>query len=472
MGQEINTSHFSARDFANFAEHLREETTLLEHWFKEGRLDESTGIGGFELEAWLVDEAMRPSPVNAALIERVGGDLVVPELACFNLELNGSPQQLRANALSAMRDDLQKTWNICNRCAEPLGARLVMIGTLPTACEAEFNLANMSSMKRYEALNEQVLKLRGGKPLTLDIQGYDHLRTEHANLMLEAATTSFQIHLQVAPQEAARFYNAAKLLSAPMVAIAANSPYLFGRDLWAETRIPLFEQAVSVEGPNSPNRVSFGFGYLSESLFECFALNRDVFPILLPKALSDDPTELSHLRLHNGTIWRWNRPLIGFDAAGAPHLRIEHRVVPAGPSVIDCIANAALFFGAVAMYGRCTEPPEARLEFKQARDNFYKAARDGLAAKIRWLDGREIAISEVLASEVLPMARKGLERFDLDGADIETFLGVIEGRLRTGLNGAAWQRAYVARHGADMQALTHAYLEGQCSGCPVHEWSL
>lgn len=470
MGQEISTTHFRKRDFTAFAAHLRAETELLQRWFREGRLAAVTGVGGFELEAWLVDEQMRPAPVNEALIARLGSDLVVPELARFNLELNGAPRRLEGKALGAMRDDLQATWDTCNRNAAALGAELVMIGTLPSASEAQFNLDNMSSMKRYEALNEQVLKLRGGKPLALRIDGRDRLRTRHANLMLEAATTSFQIHLQVAPAEAARFYNAAKILSAPMVAVSANSPYLFGHDLWAETRIPLFEQAVSVAGPDSPNRVSFGVDYLRESLFECFAINRNEFPILLPKAMSDDVNELSHLRLHNGTIWRWNRPLIAFDDDGTPHLRIEHRVVPSGPTVTDCIANAALFFGAVTTLGRRPDPPEGRLAFAVARENFYRAARFGLEADIAWLDGREVPISDVLTQQLLPLAREGLASFDMDADEIDGFLGIIEARVRTGRNGAAWQRGYVARHGADMPALTHAYLSGQRTGRPVHEW--
>ncbi len=470
MGQEISTSHFSKRDFERFSARLREETALLGRWFEEGRLEERTGVVGFELEAWLVDAALRPAPLNAALIDCVGGDAVVPELARFNVELNGTPQRLQGAALSAMRADLQTMWEACNRCADGLGAQMVMIGTLPTAGEEAFVLDNMSSMKRFQALNDQVLKLRGGRPLELRIDGNESLHTVHADLMLEAAATSFQIHLQAAPSEAARLYNAARILAAPMVAVAANSPYLFGKDLWAETRIPLFEQAVSVAGPHSPERVSFGFGYAQGSLFDCFRLNMNEFPVLLPKTLSDDAGLLDHLRLHNGTIWRWNRPLIGFDADAKPHLRIEHRVVPAGPTVVDCIANAALFFGAASALGRDPDPPEQRLTFETARENFYRAARFGLDAKIRWLDGNEVAVRDLLSQVLVPLAREGLRQFDVDSDESDAFLDVIEARARSGRNGAAWQRGYVKRHGHDMPALTDAYLERQRSGRPVHEW--
>jgi len=472
MGQEIGSTTFTPQDFEWFEERVREETALLGEWFTERRLDGRGDVGGFELEAWLVDGQARPSPINSRFIECVGDDLVVPELASFNVELNGSPQALKGPALSAMQADLQKTWECCNRTAKGLEAELVMIGTLPTASEGEFNLNNMSSMKRYQALNEQVLRLRGGRPIELNIDGRDRLYTEHADLMLEAATTSFQIHLQVAPDEAARFYNAAKIVSAPMVAIAANSPFLFGYDLWDETRIPLFEQAVSVEGPFSPNRVTYGDGFLNHSLFECFETNRDAYPVLLPKSMSDDPEELSHLRLHNGTIWRWNRPLIGFDDSGTPHLRIEHRVVPAGPSVVDCIANAALFFGLVIELGRSEQPPESRIEFAVARDGFYQAAREGLNARITWLDGRTVGLRELLQEELLPLAIKGLNHYGLDAGDIRVYSEVIAGRLATGRNGATWQRDYIARHGRDMQALAQAYIERQRSGSPVHEWSV
>ncbi len=472
MGQEIASAHFSEGDFEHFAERLREETHLLDEAFANETLSPHDGIGGFELEAWLVDGELRPAPRNADLLARVDAERAVHELARFNVELNGSPRALAGTGLSAMAADLQRTWAQCDEEARGLGMRMAMVGILPSARETEFSLANMSPLKRYEALNEQVLRLRGGRPLQLDIQGRDSLRIEHANLMLESATTSFQIHLQVSPRSAARFYNAAKIASAPLVAIAANSPYLFGLDLWDETRIPLFEQAVSVEGPGSPPRVSFGTHYLERSLAESFHRNRDDYPVLLPEIIEAAPAEFAHLRLHNGTIWRWNRPLIGFEADGTPHLRIEHRVVPAGPTVLDCIANAALYFGLVKALGSREPPPERLLDHATASRNFYVAARHGLAARIRWLNGREVEVGALLEGELMALAAEGLARLDVAADDARTYLGIIAGRLATGLTGAAWQRRYVQRHGAGMQNLAAAYLERQASGSPVHEWDL
>jgi hypothetical protein len=186
--------------------------------------------------------------------------------------------------------------------------------------------------------------------------------------------------------------------------------------------------------------------------------------------MEEPPERLAHLRLHNGTIWRWNRPLIGFDADGTPHLRIEHRVVPSGPSVADCIANAALYFGAVRGLVDQPEPPEHRLLFEQARSNFYAAARDGLAAEIRWLDRRRVGVAELLRQELLPLARRGLESLGVDRDEARLWLGLIADRLRTARTGSAWQRDYVRRRGADMAGLTQAYLGHQAGGAPVHQW--
>ncbi len=472
MGQEIADSHFKPGDFEAFAERLRQETALLGKWLKSGIFRESAHVGGFELEAWLVDAEARPAAINESFLARLDNPLVVPELATFNVELNGSPSVLEGRALSRLREELDQTWSLCNQVASEWNTRLAMIGILPTVEASDLTLAHMSPLHRYHALNEQVFRLRGGRPIELDIEGRDRLQLQHSDVMLESATTSFQIHLKVNARDGGRFYNASKILSGPMVAISANSPYLFGHDLWDETRIPLFEQAVSVGGSDYSQRVTFGIRYVRESIMEYFEANRDRYPVLLPRLLEEPLESLAHLRLHNGTIWRWNRPLIGFSEAGEPHLRIEHRVVPAGPSVVDSIANAAFFFGAVCALAHQEQPPEQVLPFDAARDNFYRAARYGLAASQQWLDGSSMSAAELCRNELLPLARAGLQALGIAREERSDWLGIIEARLATGRNGAAWQRAWVARNGADMQGLTHAYLERQASGLPVHEWSL
>ena len=472
MGQEIANSCFTPEDFAAFAARLRAETELLGHWLAEGCVESGEPTGGFELEAWLVGPDMRPARRVESLLERLHDPLVVPELATFNAEINGTPRRLRDDALSSLAVELRHTLERCNATAAALDARLVLIGILPTVAPADLSVISMTPRARYRALNDRILALRHERPLILDIAGRDRLRMEWQDVMLEAAATSFQIHLKVTPDDAARVYNLSKILSAPMTAIGCNSPLLFGRDLWAETRIPLFEQAVSVGGPILEERVSFGFRYADRSIHETFQANVERYPVLLPQ-LMDEPVErLAHLRLHNGTIWRWNRPLIGFDDTGRPHLRIEHRVLPSGPSVPDCIANAALYFGAISDLIREPERPEHRLPFPHARTGFYTCARNGLDAEIHWLSGDVHPVGEILARDLLPRARRGLATLGIDRAEVDHWTGIIEQRLALRRTGSQWQRAWVQRHGPDMQGMVAAYLERQRGGRPVHEWSI
>jgi gamma-glutamyl:cysteine ligase YbdK (ATP-grasp superfamily) len=468
MGQEIDTTTFTPEDFQLFQQRLHDETALLEQWFTDGRFSEHGSIGGFELEAWLVDKAGKPAALNAELLTALDNPLVVPELAAFNFELNTDPRELQDRALQAMATDLSRTWSACRQAAAGLEAQPVMIGILPSVQQADLSVKNMSGMRRYQALNSQVFKLRHGRPLQLFIEGRETLRTTHHDVMLEAGATSLQIHLQVPASSAHRYLAAAQIISGPMVAAGANSPYLFGHDLWDETRIPLFEQAVEVGAPHK-RRVTFGNHYVRDSLLECFRENLEDYPILVPFDRDEPPEQLSHLRFHNGTIWRWNRPLIGMEN-DTPHVRIEHRVVAAGPSIGDCIANAALFYGLVLALTASTSSEE-RLTFRNARDNFYACARYGLAAEVEWFDGMRWPVHELLLA-LLPQARRALLDIGLVETDVSNYLGIIEARVRCGRNGAAWQRAWVAKHGADMTKLTLAYLEQQDSGRPVHEWTL
>jgi gamma-glutamyl:cysteine ligase YbdK (ATP-grasp superfamily) len=477
MGQEIEQTDFTRSDFTDYADNLRRETELLDIWFREAAFSTRDRTGGFELEAWLIDADARPAPVNAAFLQRLDDPMVVPELARFNVELNDHPQHLWGSALSRFEASLGATWKKCRRAAAEFDVRLLMIGILPTLRQTELTQANMSDLKRYRALNEQVLRLREGRPLELDIQGREHLKTTHGDVMLESAATSFQLHLKVQPRHAVRAYNAAQVLSAPMVAVSANSPFLFGHDLWDETRIPLFEQSVAVGGiagaSHGPlRRVTFGSGYARLSLYECFLENQQHYPVLLPMRFHEGVERMAHLRLHNGTIWRWNRPLIGFDYDGIPHLRIEHRVAPGGPTVTDVIANAAFFFGLMQAMMSAETPIETRIAFPMTRDNFYAAARHGLNAPVSWVDNHRGPLRALLLDVLLPLAKQGLALLDIDAADSERYLGIIEGRARRAATGADWQRAWVARYGTDMRALTEAYARRQQEGAPVHEWNI
>lgn len=473
MGKEIEEIRFSAEQTAQFGARLSQETGILDSWFTAGGLSEAGYVAGFELEAWLLDHNFFPLPCNEAFLKRLGYSLVVPELSRFNVELNGTPQALNGGALRRLEEELNETWRRCLAVAKELEATMMMIGILPTVREQDLSLKHISARNRYHALNQQVLEMRGGKPLELDITGQESLSLTHNSVMLEAATTSFQIHLQSPASQISRHMNASMILSAPMVALSANSPFLFGKSLWAETRIPLFEQSVATGDADHPerSRVTFGSGYLEDNPVELFRDHAQRHPPLLP-TLFDNSDELLHLRLHNGTIWRWNRLLVGFDDLKIPHLRIEHRPIPAGPTIADMIANAAVFYGATHFLARLRVPPESDLPFSKAKDNFYRAARDGLDAKLIWLDGREVDVKTLLTEEVLHMAREGLVLLEIDSEDIERYLGIARARAESGQNGAAWQRAHADACGRDFSRLTADYLALQRSGAPVHEWPL
>ncbi len=472
MGRNVTQVRFDPADYTSFRERVEAETRIFEAWWRDGQFDRSAYMGGFELEAWLVDRHYRPLPENETFLKRLADPLVVPELSRFNVELNGTAQRLAGRALRALEEELAVTWRRCQETARTLEGALAMIGILPTVSKHELTLRNISPLNRYYALNEQVLRRRGGRPIKLQVAGRERLDLTHEDVMLEAAATSFQVHLQVPADEVTRCFNASLVLAAPLVALAANSPYLFGYDLWDETRIPLFEQAVDTGDAVEPGerRVTFGQGYLETGPREYFAENVERYPPLLPAHFDSTPEELSHLGLHNGTIWRWNRLLVDFSGAGVPHLRIEHRVMPAGPTIIDMMANAAVYFGAARALAGRRVAPESELPFSAARDNFYAAARDGLQARLAWIDGRKATAAELLEHEILPLAREGLLQYRVDPEDVERYLGLAATRARTGQNGAAWQRAFTAVHGRDLSRLIAAYLEHQESGRPVHEW--
>lgn len=471
MGQEIESSQFSEYDFRKFSQSLEQETRLLAELFRNNQFVNEGNIGGFELEAWLVSLSGAPTPINNTFLNRLKNPLVVHELAAFNVEINSDPVMLKQKALTGMEGQLQATWNACREVARELSTDMMMVGILPSIQQNQLSMANMSKLNRYKALNDQIIKLREGKPLTLDICGKETIRTTHQDVMLESACTSLQLHLQVPLEKAAQAYNASILLSAPIVAVTANSPYLFGHELWDETRIPLFEQSIEL-GSNDYRRVTFGNAYIKNSLFECYEENLKHYPVLVPFRVNSELNQLNHLRFHNGTIWRWNRPLIGFDENGAAHLRIEHRVIPSGPTVTDCIANAAFYFGLVNEFSNDIDSFIEQVSFQKAKNNFYTCAKYGFLANIEWSSRGHMAVKTLLLEELIPACRRGLLKLDIAEDDIDKYLSIIEQRIETEQNGTNWQRKWVGKHGRDMNRLSCSYLERQNSGVPVHEWTI
>ncbi len=476
MGTEINQIHFKQSDYREFWARLLDETKILNGWFRDRDFDHQPGFtAGLELEAYLIDENQMPAPRNKEFLEKLDHEDVVPELAKFNFEVNAPPHAMEGAFFSATLGDIEKTWAACRSAGASLGITPVLIGILPTLPQDMLDVSSMTKAKRYQALNEAIMNIRAREPLSIAIEGRESLEYDCTDIMLEAACTSLQVHLKFNQDDAVRFYNAALIAAAPLIAASGNSPYLYGRCLWEETRIPAFEQAVLTGGIRDAqggalNRVSLGTGYLRQSFLELFLHNLS-FPTLLP-ALQAESDSLPHLRLQNGTIWRWVRPILGFEDDNRPHLRLEHRIMPAGPSLIDTVANVALCHGLILALGRREQPPEDVIPFEDARNNFYACARYGLGASIRW-GGNETTVQSLLLNHLLPAAQDALLEEGVDRDDVRRmFADILVPRLHSGRTGAAWQRGFIAYSEADFQALMERYVALQVSGAPVHEWTL
>jgi len=467
MGQEILHKHFTPADFELFSKNLNNETNLLNKLFKAGKFSSRSPVGGFEVEGCLIDANYHPAPINKEFLARFNNPLVTSELAKFNIELNNEPHALNGKAFSRFENDLQQNFKAADKAANELDARVLLTGILPTLVADDLSLKNMTNMKRYHALNDVVLNARHGKPLNMDISGADHLLLTHDSMMMESTTTSFQVHLQTPWQDAHHYYNASIIASAPTMAITANSPFLFGKQLWHETRIPVFERAIVTS--DKQQRVSFGSGFAKESILECFNENLNDFPILLPMTFDHIPEKFKHLCLHNGVVWRWNRPLIGFDEDGTPHVRIEHRILPAGPTIADMIANAVFFYGITQSLMKQLRSTNL-MSFDQAKDNFYRTAKFGLNTEIQW-GNKTVKPKALILETLLPLAREGLLDLKIDSGDIDHYLNIIANRTENGQTGAEWQIQHLKLNHCTMKQLTKDYLHQQHQGLPIHTWS-
>jgi len=342
----------------------------------------------------------------------------------------------------------------------------------------------LSANARYRVMNEQIFAARG-EDIRIAIDGREQLLTHADSITPEAACTSVQLHLQVSPDAFARYWNAAQAIAGPQVAVAANSPYLFGRQLWHETRITLFEQATDTRPEELKQqgvrpRVWFGERWIT-SVFDLFEENIRYFPALLPICEDEDPRavleggsapRLDEMTLHNGTIYRWNRPVYA-AADGKPHLRVENRVLPAGPSVADTVANAAFYYGLVRALADARRPIWTQMSFATAADNLHAAAQHGLDAQLYWPGAGEAPAAELVLRRLLPLARDGLAQWGVNAAQADRLLGIIEQRCLTGQNGAAWQ---IASAGAEpdrreaLRLMTQSYIEHMHENKPVHTW--
>nr|HEX4314690.1 CBS domain-containing protein [Kofleriaceae bacterium] len=460
----------------------------LDRMIRDGWFETGVRRIGAEQEMFLIDDGWTAANVSLQMLEKLDDPHYTTELGLFQLEANADPQPFGGDGLSKMEKQLDALVTRAREVAATMGVAPVLTGILPTMRVNDLDLDSMTPSPRYRALNKAVQDLRGGA-FEISIKGLDELMIRHDNVMLEACNSSFQVHLQVEPNEFARMYNLAQVLAGPMVAISANSPLLFGRRLWAETRIALFRQAVDTRSSThhmreTEARVSFGTRWVKDSVIEIFQEDVARFRTLVGTDLEEDVMakldrgevpQLKALRLHNGTIYRWNRACYGI-LNGKAHLRIENRVMPAGPSILDEVANGAFWFGLMAELGAQGVEVTGRMDFDQAGANFYTAAREGLGAHFIWLDGKDVAASSLILDELLPIAEAGLKRQGIVDDDVKRYLGVVDQRVRTARTGARWLMSSwnamkdKGTPGERANALVAATVQRQQTGRPVSEW--
>jgi gamma-glutamyl:cysteine ligase YbdK (ATP-grasp superfamily) len=492
MGTDIDQEEFDDSDHARFARRLEECLSILGQLLKRPGFGAGPATVGAELELFLIDDAARPLPHNQGIRAAVADPRITVELDRFNLELNASPVPLAGRPFAALGSELNVLLDQVADAARGRAGRLALIGILPTLTRADLGPGVITDLPRYRALNTGLRRLRQD-PFQIRIAGEDPLELASEDVALEGANSSFQIHLRVDPADFTRTYNAVQLATAPVLAVSGNSPTFLGHRLWEETRIALFKQSVDdrqAQGVRRrPARTALGTGWLRDGALELFTqsvrLHQPLLPILgdlgrRPGGARWQAPPLDELRLHHGTVWRWNRAI--YDPASGGHLRIEMRALPAGPTVIDMLANAAFLIGLSLWLAEQDQRWTYALPFERADHGFYRAAQQGLSARLSWPAGhrdqmRTVAAAKLVA-ELVPAARQGLLQAGVTAAEADSLLAVISARAATGQTGALWQRATLAaarrHHDAEraLAVMLDRYLQCAETGLPVHTWPI
>ena len=488
MGRDVPAMTVSQQDRRAYREKVRQCLDVFARMLRESRFDTEPRHVGMEMEVNLVDSNGMPAMTNTAVLAAIGDPSWASELGRFNLEINVPPRQLTGEALSALEKGvLAKLAHASGRALDS-GTRLVMIGILPTLRQGDVTDEAMSANPRYRLLNDQMIAARG-EEMRISIDGPERLLTHVDTIVPEAACTSVQFHLQVSPEAFGNYWNAAQAVAGIQVALAANSPFLFGRELWRETRIPLFEQVTDTRPEELKQqgvrpRVWFGERWIT-SVFDLFEENLRYFPALLPLREDEDPAAaldsgeaplLAELTLHNGTVYRWNRPVYAV-VDGRPHLRVENRVLPAGPTVADVIANAAFYYGIVRALAETERPVWTQMSFAAAADNLVEGARHGIDARVYWPGVGEAPVAELTLRRLLPQAWEGLRKWGVNADDADRMLGIIERRCLTGRTGATWQvdtvrklECGLADRREALRQMTQGYIERSATNEPAHRW--
>src|SRR5215208_4164072 len=490
MGAEVDATEFTREDRKRHRDKVRKGLDVLARMLTESRFDFEHPMAGLEIELNLIDDDFQPAMRNAEVLVAIADPSFQTELGRFNIEINVAPRRLADFGFSDFEQSVRKSLNDADPRAKAIGAHLVMIGILPTLMPHHVTLDSVSENPRYSLLDQQIVAARG-EDLEIIIDGVERLAMVSNTIMPEAAFTSTQVHLQVSPDDFAGYWNAAQAIAGIQVALGANSPFLFGKQLVAESRIPLFEQSTDtrsdeLKAQGVRPRVWFGERWIT-SIFDLFEENSRYFPALLPISSDEDALavldaggvpRLDELRLHNGTVYRWNRPVYDIQS-GVPHLRVENRVLPAGPTVVDTMANAAFFAGLVRALANQERPVWTQMSFSAASENFAAGVRHGIAAEVYWPQIGQVSVVELVVRKLLPLAADGLRLWEVDEAEIGRLLDIIERRCVGAVNGATWQTATVVNRERDgssradaLRSMLAAYVDEMHSNEPVHTWEV
>lgn len=490
MGEKNVSTQTDESHLRKFTKAVLNDLQALEKMIADGLMEENVLRIGAEQEMFLIDSAMHPAPLALEIMDTAKDKRLTTEIGRFDLEANLTPLDLNGNCLQKLENELDEIIRIVKNAAENFDADAVLCGILPTIQQSDLVEKNLTPSPRYAEMNRIITALHGDERV-IHIKGLDELRLHLHDTFVEFCNTSFQIHLQVGMKDFVKYYNWAQAVTAPVLAAAVNSPLLLGRRLWHETRLALFQSAVDERSPvqqerSQQARVTFGRDWLKKSVLEIFHEDVARFRIILTRELKEDSLEslakgkipaLDAWRMHNGTIWRWNRVCYGV-MNNKPSLRIEARFLPAGPTVADEMANAAFFLGLMIAlpqkFGDVTE----KMEFDDAKTNFFSAARNGLRSQLIWFDGKTYRTQKLILEELLPLARKGLKTANVDETDIEKYLGILEKRVSQDITGAQWMLDSLAamdktaKPNVRLRTLVSVMKKNQDEGKPLHEWIL
>ena len=490
MGQHDVSINRSASELRLFMRHLLRDIQALEHMLENDMFEKDKSRIGAEQEFFLVDSQMRPASIGDKLLTALNSDYYTPELALFNLEANLDPQDFDALSMRRIENQLCELSQQIREQAHELGAHVLQTGILPTIRKSDLNLNNITPKPRYRMLNDVLCGMRG-EDNRLNIKGLDELMFTHDNVLIEACNTSFQLHFQVSPENFAMYYNIAQAISGPLLALAANSPLLMGKRLWHESRIALFQQAIDTRSSSKSNReqeprVWFGNSWVKDSVLELYQEDIARFRVLFAQEIDCDPFDaldrgevpkLQALCLHNGTVYRWNRACYGISK-GKPHLRIENRILPAGPTPLDTMGNSAFYLGLLCGYATEVGDISKQMDFSDAKLNFNNAAMSSMECDLHWFKGKKYGFDDLALQELIPLARHGLAERGIDSGDIDRYLGVVEERVKARKNGAIWMlknynsildKGFKSENASRL--LTASMLNRQASGEPVHSWN-